>query len=32
MTFGWAEYAVVGFGWVWDEVVGVEVCDEVVEF
>lgn len=23
---------VVGFGWVWDEVVVVEIVDEVVEF
>ena len=26
------EYCVIGFGWIWNKVVGVEVVDEVVEF
>ena len=28
----WVKGCVGGFGWVWDEVVVVEVVDEVVEF
>ena len=31
MCFEWVENGVVGFGWVWDKVVGVEVFDEAGE-
>ena len=30
--FVWEEDGVVCFGWVWDQVVGVEVSDEIAEF